>query len=219
MKTTQLQSNPIASIASTLSVFFERLAAYPCIVATGGMTFVVLLGVFYRYVLSGQIIGQILRLLHFILPDVLMQPLLLVFRWYLQFAPPPLSWSEEVARYLMIWAASLAISIGIMKREHLGITFFISKFPRSLQKYAAVLVNICVLWFLWVLTKFGYFMAVEGKTQLSPILSQYGKITMMWPLASIPVAGGLAMIQTLLQILIDLFGKKEELDIKGMVDI
>ena len=184
MKATQSQSNPIVSFASTLSLFFERLAAYPCIIATGGMTIVVLLGVFFRYVVR-----------------------------------QPLSWSEEVARYLMIWAASLAVSIGIMKREHLGITFLVSRFPLSVQKYVAVLVNICVLWFLWVLTKFGYFMAIEGKTQLSPILSQYGKITMMWSLAAIPVAGTLAMIQAFLQILIDLFGKKEELDIKGMVDI
>jgi TRAP-type C4-dicarboxylate transport system permease small subunit len=184
MKASQPQSHSIISIASTLSVFFERLAAYPCIVATGGMTIVVLLGVFFRYVMR-----------------------------------QPLSWSEEVARYLMIWAASLAVSIGIMRREHLGITFLIGKFPPSFQKYIAVLVNLCVLWFLWVLTKFGYFMAVEGKTQLSPILSQYGKISMVWSLAAIPVAGGLAMIQTFLQILIDLFGKKEELDIKGMVDI
>lgn len=184
MKTSQPQSKPIVSFASTLSIFFERLAAYPCIVATGGMTIVVLLGVFFRYVVR-----------------------------------QPLSWSEEVARYLMIWAASLAVSIGIMKKEHLGITFFVSRFPTSMQKYIAVLVNICVLWFLWVLTKFGYLMAIEGKAQLSPILSQYGRITMIWSLAAIPIAGGLAMIQTFLQILIDLFGKKEKLDIKGMVDI
>jgi TRAP-type C4-dicarboxylate transport system permease small subunit len=167
-----------------VSVLFERLAAYPCIVATGAMTIVVLLGVFFRYVVR-----------------------------------QPLSWSEEVARYLMIWAASLAVSIGIMRREHLGITFLISRFPPVLQKYAAVLVNLAVLWFLWVLTKFGYVMALEGRTQLSPILSQYGKISMVWSLAAIPVAGGLAMIQTILQMVIDLFGKKEELDITEMVDI
>lgn len=131
----------------------------------------------------------------------------------------PLSWSEEVARYLMIWAASLAISIGIMQKEHLGITFLISRLPSPMQKVAALLVNIAVLWFLWVLTKFGYFMALEGRTQLSPILSQYGKISMMWSLAAIPVAGAFAMIQTILQIVLDLFGKQDELDIKGSVDI
>jgi TRAP-type C4-dicarboxylate transport system permease small subunit len=180
----RLSKGDITSIATTLSVFFERLAAYPCLIATGGMTIVVLLGVFFRYVVR-----------------------------------QPLSWSEEVARYLMIWAAALAVSIGIVKKEHLGITFLVSRFPPGVQKYAAVLVNVCVLWFLWVLTKFGYFMAVEGKAQLSPILSQFGKISMVWSLSAIPVAGGLAMIQVILQVLLDLFGKKEELDVKELVDI
>lgn len=184
MKTSKSTSNSIVALATTVSVFFERLTAYPCIAATGAMTIVVLLGVLFRYVVQ-----------------------------------QPLSWSEEVARYLMIWAASLAVSIGVMKKEHIGITFLIHKFPSSVQKYVAVLVNLCVLWFLWVLTKFGYFMAVEGRNQLSPILAQYG-ISMVWSLSAIPVAGALAMIQTILQILIELFsGKKEEPEIKGMVDI
>lgn len=183
MKATQTQQPVIVAIATRLSIFFERLAAYPCIAATGGMTVVVLLGVVFRYVIR-----------------------------------QPLSWSEEVARYLMIWAASLAVSIGIMQREHLGITFLVNRFPPSVQKYAAILVNLGALWFLWILTKFGYFMAIEGKAQLSPVLAKYG-ISMVWPLSAIPVAGALAMVQTILQLLIDLFGKKEKLDIKGTVDI
>lgn len=170
--------------ATTASVVVERLAAYPCIAATGAMTVVVLLGVFFRYVIR-----------------------------------QPLSWSEEVARYLMIWAASLAISIGIMKREHLGITFLVSRLPPVAQKFVTVLVNLTVLWFLWVLTKFGYFMALDGRAQLSPILSQYGKISMAWSLASIPVAGAFAMIQTFLQMIIEVCGTKETLVIKESVDI
>jgi TRAP-type C4-dicarboxylate transport system permease small subunit len=184
MTTKKTSQNRIMAIATTVSIFVERLAAYPCIAATGSMTLVVLLGVFFRYVVR-----------------------------------QPLSWSEEVARYLMIWAASLAVSIGIMRREHLGITFLVGRLPRSAQKVMAILVNVAVLWFLWVLTKFGYFMALDGRTQLSPILSQYGKVSMVWSLAAIPVAGAFAMIQTILQIFIDLFGKKDELDIKGSVDI
>ncbi len=183
MERTQSESHRLVSTVTTLSLFFERLTAYPCIAATGGMTIVVLLGVFFRYVVR-----------------------------------QPLSWSEEVARYLMIWAASLAVSIGIMRKEHIGITFLVDRFPSSVQKYIAVLVNLCVLWFLWVLTKFGYFMAVEGKDQLSPILAQYG-ISMVWSLSAIPVAGALAMVQTVLQILLDLFGWKEKPDVKEAVDM
>lgn len=173
----------IGRAAFKLSIYIERLAAYPCIAATGAMTVIVILGVFFRYVLQS-----------------------------------PLSWSEEVARYLMIWAASLAISVGIMRREHLGITFLISRIPPSAQKWVALLVNLAVLWFLWILTKFGYYMALEGQGQLSPVLAKY-RINMMWSLSAIPAAGALAMIQTALQILVDLFSRKEDLDIKDMVDI
>ena len=179
----KMQTRSIGSIALKLSLFIERLAAYPCIVATGAMTAVVLLGVLFRYVLQS-----------------------------------PLSWSEEVARYLMIWAASLAISIGIMRKEHLGITFLTSRIPSRAQKYVSLLVNLAVLWFLWVLTKFGYYMALEGQTQLSPVLAKY-KINMMWSLSAIPVAGALAIIQTVLQMLIDIFKRKEGFDIDRMVDI
>jgi TRAP-type C4-dicarboxylate transport system permease small subunit len=178
-----MQSRSISLTALKLSLFIERLAAYPCIVATGAMTLVVLLGVVFRYVLQS-----------------------------------PLSWSEEVARYLMIWAASLAISIGIMRREHLGITFLSSRIPASAQKYVALLVNLAVLWFLWILTKFGYYMALEGQTQLSPVLAKY-KVNMMWSLSAIPVAGALAIIQTVLQMMIDLFKRKEDADMNRMVDI
>ncbi len=183
MKTSTRHS--IVTAATTFSVFVERLAAYPCIAATGAMTIVVLLGVFFRYVIQ-----------------------------------QPLSWSEEVARYLMIWAASLAVSIGIMKREHIGITLFIHTLPAVVQRYLAVVVNLLVLWFLWILTKYGYYMAVEGKSQLSPILAQYG-ITMVWSLSAIPVAGALAIVQTILRIPIELLGEKaEEADIiKDSVDI
>ncbi len=172
-----MQTRSFGALALKLSIFIERLAAYPCILATGAMTLVVILGVLFRYVLQS-----------------------------------PLSWSEEVARYLMIWAASLAISIGIMRREHLGITFLISRIPPAAQKYVAILVNLAVLWFLWILTKFGYHMALEGQTQLSPVLAKY-RINMMWALSAIPVAGALAIVQTALQIVIDLFRKKEDFNI------
>ncbi len=177
-----MQPRSIGFFALKLSLYVERLAAYPCIAATGAMTVVVLLGVVFRYVLLS-----------------------------------PLSWSEEVARYLMIWAASLAISIGIMRREHLGITFLISRIPPRAQKYVAFLVNLAVLWFLWILTKFGFYMALEGQTQLSPVLAKY-KINMMWSLSAIPLAGALAIIQTVLQMMIDLFRSEQDLDIDRMVN-
>ena len=104
----------------------------------------------------------------------------------------PLGWTEEASRYLMIWAASLAVSMGIMKGEHVGITFVTRKFPPMLNRWCSVGVNLAILFFLWVLTQRGYDMALNGKNQISSLLG----ISMIWSLAAIPVAGFLAMLQT-----------------------
>lgn len=109
----------------------------------------------------------------------------------------PLGWTEEAARYLMIWAASLAVSMGIMKGEHVGITLIVNALPPGLKKGIAVLVNLAILVFLWVLTERGFEMALNGRNQFAPLLG----ITMIWSLAAIPIAGLLAMLQTLFLIL------------------
>lgn len=117
----------------------------------------------------------------------------------------PLGWTEEAARYLMIWAASLAVSMGIMKREHVGITLFVKKFPPDLERWVSVGINLAILFFLWVLTERGYHMAINGKNQISPFLG----ISMIWSLAAIPIAGFLAILQTVFLIIIELFRPSE----------
>ena len=40
-----------------------------------------------------------------------------------------LPWPEVLARYLMIWAAMLAVSSGIARREHIGLTAVLLNLP------------------------------------------------------------------------------------------
>ncbi len=121
-----------------------------------------------------------------------------IFRYVLV---SPLGWTEEAARYLMIWAASLAVSMGIMKREHVGITLVVKKLPPGLERWCAVGVHLAILFFLWVLTQRGYYMAINGKAQISPLLG----VSMIWSLAAVPIAGLLAMLQTAFLIIIKIF--------------
>ena len=109
----------------------------------------------------------------------------------------PIGWSEEAARYLMIWAASLAVSLGIMKGEHVGLTFIVGTFPPKLKRFVSVLTNLTILVFLWVLTERGYEIAIKGQSQVSSLLD----ISMIWSLIAVPVAGVLAMLQTVFLIL------------------
>ena len=127
----------------------------------------------------------------------------------------PLGWTEELARYLMIWAALLAVSVGIRKREHVGIQLLVKKLPLKVGKVVILLVNIMVLIFLLVLTARGYSMADKGARQLSLALN----ISMYWPLMSIPVSGGLAIIQQLI-LIIDIFNPDNKYgDLLGYTEV
>ena len=82
----------------------------------------------------------------------------------------PFTWGEEAARYLMIFAAMLAISMGVREKAHLGVTIFTGLLPEKVRFVVtgfAQLVNLaiyCCLAFLsWQLIaaqfKFGQFSA------------------------------------------------------------
>jgi len=109
----------------------------------------------------------------------------------------PLGWTEELARYLMIWSALLAISVGIRYNEHVGITLLIQRLPYKLARVVRFVTQILILLFLFELTRRGYVMAIKGIPQLSTGLG----ISMVWALASVPVAGVLAFIQQVLVII------------------
>jgi TRAP-type C4-dicarboxylate transport system permease small subunit len=108
-----------------------------------------------------------------------------------------LGWTEELARYLMIWAALLSISIGIKDKEHVGIQLIIRNIPLKYARIIILLVNVFILFFLSVLSYKGMYIANKAIPQLSMGLG----ISMFWALLSIPVSGVLAIIQQIIQII------------------
>ena len=46
----------------------------------------------------------------------------------------PLIWSEELARYLLVWVTFLGIPYGIRHRAHIEMEYFFKKFPHPLQR-------------------------------------------------------------------------------------
>lgn len=115
------------------------------------------------------------------------------FRWQLP-------WPEEFARYLMIWAALLAVSCGIAGREHIGLTAFIDKLPRPLRRASLIAMDLLALaLFLYVLW-YGIPFAQSGASRQAMIFG-----TSLQPYyAAIPVAAAIACIQMVLVLLRDL---------------
>lgn len=63
----------------------------------------------------------------------------------------PLTWSEELARYLFIWCAFLGWTIASRRRSHLAMTFVAERLPPAAQAALAVATQLATLWFAWLL--------------------------------------------------------------------
>jgi TRAP-type C4-dicarboxylate transport system permease small subunit len=63
----------------------------------------------------------------------------------------PLTWSEELARYLFIWCAFLGWIVASRRHSHLAMTFVVDRLPRAGRLTLAVLVQLATLLFAWLL--------------------------------------------------------------------
>ena len=70
-----------------------------------------------------------------------------VFRYVLQ---APLSWSEELARFLLMWLASLSGAYAFKTRGHFALRFVVDRFNPLWQRIVATLVTLSVVAFLAV---------------------------------------------------------------------
>ena len=114
-----------------------------------------------------------------------------VFMRYVINAAP--TWSEEIARYLMVWMSLLATSAAMRRGQHIGLTFVVEKAGPRLRKILNLLAYALVLLFFSVLLVKGIDMTFFVSQQRSPSVN----IPMWIPYLSVPVAGFLMLIQTL----------------------
>lgn len=115
--------------------------------------------------------------------------------------PISLTFTEEAARYLMIWMALLAVSCGIARREHIGVLFVFDRLPRPLQHLLLGLLDALALAFFALLFFHGIGLVGKGFTQLTMIYAMPKAL----PFAAVPTGALLAGIQILLVAVRDQF--------------
>ena len=106
----------------------------------------------------------------------------------------PVTWSEELARYLMIWAALLAVSCGVARREHVAVTALLHRVPIHIRRWFDVAIDLLAFAFFAFLFYFGIDMARQGATQYATIFD----MTMAIPFASVSVSSALVCFQLVL---------------------
>ena len=102
-----------------------------------------------------------------------------------------MTWSEELSRYIMIWAALLAVSCGAFYREHIGLTLVRQALPKRTGDMLVLCLDIISLTFFLFLAYFGISMTIQGASQYATIFG----ITMTVPFASVPVSSLLTAFQ------------------------
>ncbi len=125
-----------------------------------------------------------------------------LFRYVLN---APLYWTEEAARYLMIWIVFLGASIGIRKGAHLGFTWFVERSNSKMRRFYGIVAHLGLLAFSLNITYYGTIVTFQNFDQLSPGL----QMPVAFVYACLPVGGLLAIVQ-LIPILAKLIGARDE---------
>ncbi len=106
----------------------------------------------------------------------------------------PLTFTEEAARYLMIWMALLAVSIGISRREHIGVLILFDRMGDVGRHVLLAIFDLLGLFLFGFLFYYGIDFAVGGMDRLTMI---YGMPKAL-PFAAVPVSCALACVQLIL---------------------
>ncbi|QRG67539.1 TRAP transporter small permease [Brevibacillus choshinensis] len=124
-----------------------------------------------------------------------------LFRFFLD---QPLAWTEELARYLLIWITFLGSAYAMAIRAHIG-TEYIQKFLSPLMnKIVLSLAAILSIFFFVVMVQQGYALAARSMTQTSPtLLVPMGYVYMV-----IPISGVLLIMNVLHVTWKDITGKE-----------
>jgi len=98
-------------------------------------------------------------------------------------------WTEELARFLLVWVSLLGGAVAFGIKGHLGVDFFVGKFHPDTQKIMAVVVHLIVLFFAGSIFLYGGSRIVAdalAMEQMTPALGfKMGYVYLALPIAGI----------------------------------
>lgn len=121
-------------------------------------------------------------------------------------------WTEEVARYLMIWAALMAVPCCAYRREHIAIDLLFCRLPWSWQKPGRVILDSIGLLFFLFMFVYGIGMVEQGSTEYASVFG----MTMVVPFMSVLVSSLLTIIQIAVTMVREYSGVKPMYDLDDM---
>lgn len=97
----------------------------------------------------------------------------------------PLAWTEELARYSLVWLTFLGAAYAMSRKAHIGVEFFVNLFSGLGKKILQTVATFISLIFFGLMIFSGYNLVSNTMVQTSPVL----EIPMGLVYAAIPVSG------------------------------
>lgn len=108
-----------------------------------------------------------------------------ISRFLLQSQSP---WTEELARFLLVWMALLGIASVFRQQQHLGINILVQKFDSSIQRWSVIAKNLIVIVFVLLI-----FIDGGSKVMLNSFVMDQQMVALpfakFWLYAMLPVTG------------------------------
>jgi TRAP-type C4-dicarboxylate transport system permease small subunit len=102
----------------------------------------------------------------------------------------PLTWSEELARYLFIWCAFLGWIIASRRGSHLAMTFVTERLPLRVQAAVTVGIQVATIYFAWILgTRGARLVANNWDVENVAVPFNLGVVYLIEPVAAAAIAG------------------------------
>lgn len=104
------------------------------------------------------------------------------------------TWTEEVARMILVWTVMLGAAIAMERNEHYVITVFSLRFGRATRLWLLVVTNVLGLVFLVALVRYGsLYMAANLKTSYVATGVSRGWVYLALPVGAAIMAGSLLL--------------------------
>ncbi len=116
-----------------------------------------------------------------------------IFRYVLLL---PLFWTEEFARYCLVWSSLLAAGIALKRGQHIAVAFVAERFPERIRAIAGFGADIFVVAMLAVILWGGIYLVILTRHQLSPAM----RIPMSLPYMAIPTGSAIMLLHALTSI-------------------
>ncbi|RBW51446.1 TRAP transporter small permease [Marinobacter sp. F3R11] len=114
-------------------------------------------------------------------------------------------WTEEVARFLLIWITFLAATLAFQRGRHIAVTFAVDILPGHLKQVSRIVATLSVIAFLVALVVIGYrYMQVQSFQKSASL-----QISMTYVYAVIPISAAIMVWYALVDLAALLLGGED----------